>query len=240
MKISVTENNPKITITCCVHGDEIFGLEVFRRLSLDTERKNGLKLILVNEEAVIAKKRFLETDLNRSFPGRTDGSHEEKLALELLPHARTAQSLLDIHTTTSDIRMTPIVTDLNDETRRIISFTDSEEVALMGEDMARRSLIGQAKAGVSLEFNEVYAKTEEAFGIVLDVVDGLLENKTATAKPRRIFHITGTIPRTNAIPEDTRNFKIIPELNVYPFLLNERAYPDLHALKATKVELREF
>lgn len=193
-------------------------------------------LILANEEALGAKKRFLETDLNRSFPGRTDGSHEERLAFGLLPFAKASRFLLDIHTTTSDIRMTPIVTRLSEDVRRIINLTESTEIALMDKDLADRSLIGQTAAGVSLEFNEDYALTEQAYLDVLRVIDGIMSGHANPGKPRLIYHVTGTIPKTIAIPDDSRNFRYIQELDAYPFLLHERAYPDLHALKATRVD----
>lgn len=226
---------PTVTVVCCVHGDERFGLTVFDRLKNDPIRREHLELVLANEEALEANRRYLETDLNRSFPGRVDGSLEERLAHQLLPTIKRARFVLDIHTTTSDIQMTPIVTSLGPSVQKILRHTTSREIAFIQRDPPT-SLISQIQCGVSLEFNQDYATTEAAFDDVLRVVDGIRLSQDGAPLLRQVFYVTDVIPRTVPIPQDAKNFQFIPEQNGYPFLLNERAYPHLHALKATRVE----
>ena len=233
MKILSLSNNPILTIVCCQHGDERFGLTVFDVYK--TKKGIPIQLILANEKAVKANKRFTETDLNRSFPGSVSGSYEEKIAHKILPQIKKTQYLIDIHTTSTDIKMTPIVTTLTEETKQIINLTSSEEVAFIEKPLGDRSLIGQVKGGVSLEFNRSFSKTKKALNIISSVVDGIVNKRKNPDQDRKIFHITGTIPNAINIPEDARNFKLIPGLDVYPFLLEENSYKDIHALSGTWV-----
>ncbi|MBS3094157.1 succinylglutamate desuccinylase/aspartoacylase family protein, partial [Candidatus Pacearchaeota archaeon] len=66
----------KLVIICCLHGNEIYGLEVCKDQSL-------FPFILANEKALKENKRFIDSDLNRSFPGKADGNYEERRAFEL-------------------------------------------------------------------------------------------------------------------------------------------------------------
>lgn len=61
---------PNVAIVGCLHGNEIIGAKVIEqlegRLSLDC----SVKYILANRRALQGNSRFLESDLNRSFPWR--------------------------------------------------------------------------------------------------------------------------------------------------------------------------
>ena len=53
----------KLAIVCCLHGTEPYGLEVVKRLPVFPP------FFIGNEKALKENKRFIDTDLNRSFPG---------------------------------------------------------------------------------------------------------------------------------------------------------------------------
>ncbi len=232
-----TNTQPVCTVVCSQHGDERFGLSVFERLLQDAQRRSRVNLVLANEEAIEQNVRYIESDLNRSYPGNRSGSLEERMAYQLLPVVQQTPFVIDIHTTTAAIRMTPIVARLTDAVRTMVGHTDSTEVALIAPVLAQHSLIGNVDAGVSLEFNESYARTESAYDAVLRVMDGLIEQRITAPTLRNIYTITGGIDITTPIPEDARDFALIPEIGVYPFLLHERAYAQqYHALAATHVE----
>ncbi len=226
--------NPLITLVGCLHGDETLGRDLFEHYSDRLAAYPGLALVLANEPAMVLNKRFIETDLNRSFPGHPEGSQEERLAAQLLARVRSSRYVLDIHNTTTDIDAVPIATNLSDESRRIINLFPTHEVALIEPPLAGRSLIGQLTGGVSLEFNFDFARGEEALKLVDHVIVGLIQNQKDPARERSIFHVTGSIPKSTKLPEHgIRNFELIEELGVYPFLYGERSYPDIHALAAT-------
>ena len=76
--------DPELAVVGGVHGDEPSGVRAIERLrAADLSLERGVKLVVANPSAVAAGERYLETDLNRSFPGDPDGSLEERLAAEL-------------------------------------------------------------------------------------------------------------------------------------------------------------
>lgn len=67
-----------------VHGDETGGVRAVRRLRVaDLDLQRGVAFVLANPSAIDAGKRYLNSDLNRVFPGDPSGDHEERLAAEL-------------------------------------------------------------------------------------------------------------------------------------------------------------
>jgi uncharacterized protein len=96
---------PTLCVTGAVHGDEINGVEILRRL---LKRRFSQKLCgtliavpIVNIYGFLSQQRYLmdRRDLNRSFPGSTQGSLAARLAnlvmTELVTHAT---HLIDLHT----------------------------------------------------------------------------------------------------------------------------------------------
>ncbi len=237
MKILTSDTQPiRLAIVCCQHGNERFGLTVFEYISAHLSDFPGVKLILANEPAVEQNIRSIETDLNRSFPGSLGGTQEERLAHALLHEVAGIPYLLDIHTTTSEIRMVPILTVLNEQTKHIVNLTSSREVVLIEPPLANHSLIGNIAGGVSLEFGNPFSKTPTALDETLTIIRGILNSTPTTPSPRDIFHVDGNIPKSTPIPKDAKNFKRIDSLSVYPILLHEAAYTNLHALSATQLE----
>lgn len=240
MKVIETKDKIKLVVVCCLHGDEIFGARVFQHYQEKIHQHSGLRLVLANEEAIDKKARYIDDDLNRNFPGSPGGNHEERLANELLPFITDAELVLDIHTTTSKVKMTPIVANLGRHVRRAINLCDSSEVALMNPNIAGHSLIGNVPAGVSLEFNETYGESREALEEVCSIIDGILKNILSTPKPRRVYQIDGTIPLSTKLPADTVNFRKPKGLKFYPFLIGERAYKSHQGFAARHYETKKI
>lgn len=77
---------PTLFVSAAIHGDEILGVEIIRRLvqSSAVTRPRGTLLFIpiVNLFGFISHIRYLpdRRDLNRSFPGRANGSLAEQLA----------------------------------------------------------------------------------------------------------------------------------------------------------------
>lgn len=241
-KIEVIENlvssSPTVTIVCCVHGDELFGKRVFNFYKKRIKQFSGLRIILANKLALQKRKRFIDSDLNRVFPGMVNGDQEEKMAAELFPFINDMEYLLDIHTTTSDIKMTPIVVGLSQKIKEIINATNSLEVVFMEKNLAQGSLIGQSKKAASLEFGEEYCKSKQAMKEIIEIVGNLLNTTKKIAFKRFIYYIDETIPLTYVLPKNSKNFKKIPNYSIYPFLLNERSYTTHQGFCTTKrVEL---
>ncbi|MES2525570.1 MAG: succinylglutamate desuccinylase/aspartoacylase family protein [Bdellovibrionota bacterium] len=95
------------TLTLCtlVHGNEIGGIEIFLKLLEGIQNnklsiKSNIRLMLGNVDAYYEDKRFLESDLNRSFKIESGHTTREELrALELEKYLHDTDVLIDIHQT---------------------------------------------------------------------------------------------------------------------------------------------
>ena len=95
---------PTMFISAAIHGDEIIGLEIIRRL-LRTHSLNNLKGTLlvvpvVNSLGFMSHSRYLpdRRDLNRCFPGSREGSLAARLAYIFMKEVvKKSDAGIDIH-----------------------------------------------------------------------------------------------------------------------------------------------
>lgn len=123
MSVSVSHgkvDGPTMFVSAGVHGDEVIGVEIVRRLL----RKRGLKSLkgtlivipIVNAFGFMIHSRYLpdRRDLNRSFPGSVNGSLASRLAYIFLNEIVSKCDLgIDLHsaaihrTNLAQIRISP-------------------------------------------------------------------------------------------------------------------------------------
>jgi hypothetical protein len=96
---------PTMFVSAAIHGDELNGVEIIRRLlrTLDPQSIGGTLLCVpvVNVFGFISRSRYLpdRRDLNRSFPGSAGGSLAARLAhLFLTEIVKRSQIGIDLHT----------------------------------------------------------------------------------------------------------------------------------------------
>ncbi len=99
------EAGPTLFVSAAVHGDEINGVEIIRRLknSRSVKRLKGtlITVPVVNVYGFINKTRYLpdRRDLNRCFPGSDSGSMASKLAYTFLNNiSEQCDYGIDLHT----------------------------------------------------------------------------------------------------------------------------------------------
>jgi predicted deacylase len=100
---------PVLCLTAAVHGDELNGIEVVRRVlnDVDAEELNGaiIGVPIVNIQGFYRGTRYLpdRRDLNRSFPGNAKGSAATRIAhaffTDIVSHC---SALVDLHTGSLD------------------------------------------------------------------------------------------------------------------------------------------
>ena len=97
-------SGPTIFVSAGVHGDEVIGIEIIRRLIKSSKIKalRGTLIVvpIVNSFGFINKSRYLpdRRDLNRSFPGSEGGSLAARLAnLFLTEIVSRADIGIDLH-----------------------------------------------------------------------------------------------------------------------------------------------
>jgi len=96
---------PVLCLTAAIHGDELNGIEVARRVldDIDVEELNGaiIGVPIVNLQGFYRGTRYLpdRRDLNRYFPGNPRGSSATRMAHSLFNEViRHCSALIDLHT----------------------------------------------------------------------------------------------------------------------------------------------
>lgn len=99
------QEGPRLFVSAAMHGDELLGIEIVRRLvahrAMKRIRGTLLAVPIVNPYGVLAQSRYLpdRRDLNRSFPGSNKGSLAARLAhLFMTEIVSNATHGIDLHT----------------------------------------------------------------------------------------------------------------------------------------------
>lgn len=166
---------PTAFVSAAVHGDEINGVEIVRRLlqlkALQRLKGNLLLVPVVNVHGFLDRSRYLpdRRDLNRSFPGSPRGSIAARLAHTFTQEvAFRADFGIDLHTGAIDRSNLPqIRVTRGDEeaTRLALAFGAPVVVGARERDGSLRSAASERKipvlvyeAGEALRFDEVSIK----------------------------------------------------------------------------------
>ena len=121
----------KILLNILTHGDERIGLKVAQEIQRFKIDKNLFSVQIANQKAYKKNKRFIHQDLNRSFPGKKTGNHEETLAYKLTPLIKSADLVIDIHSTLCNLKDAIIVTKLDTATKRCLEAIQPKYVLVM-------------------------------------------------------------------------------------------------------------
>lgn len=99
---------PNIWLSAAIHGDELNGIQIIRRVlkELDAKAMRGalIAVPIVNPLGFISQSRYLpdRRDLNRSFPGSVRGSTAARLAHLFMEQVVAQCSVgIDLHTATN-------------------------------------------------------------------------------------------------------------------------------------------
>lgn len=244
---------PEVAVVGGVHGDEPSGVRAVRRLrAADLDLRRGVLFVVANPAAVAAGQRFLDSDLNRVFPGDPSGDREHRLAADLceLLGSVTTLSIHGTHSRREPFalvhRSQPVEYDLaatlpvehvvdhsgvNEGTITTCGCLVEVEVGIQGTDEAVDEAEFQARS-------------------FLQVVEAL-PGEPPPSSPS-FFHMTGRVPK----PPDARgelfveNFEYVPEGAVYarvdgrelvaeeafyPILMFETGYTDIFGYRGRKL-----
>lgn len=242
----------KIILNILTHGDEKIGLKVVKEIEKLSIDKNILSIQVANGKAFESRKRFIDQDLNRSFPGKENGNHEEKIAYKLLPIIKSADVVIDVHSTKSELKDAVIVTKLDDNTRKYIEVIQPKYVLVMNATK-NNALISQAKIGIAFEYgkdNDPNTLKKVMMDIkkllnYLGLIDAAFPQKKKTTKYFNVFSEVNK-PEEYKLLGKIKNYKLIrkgeafarrgndylvAEENFYPILFGEKNYKDYFGFK---------
>jgi succinylglutamate desuccinylase len=141
----------KFAIIGGTHGNEPVGIEVIK--SLGDKYKHEHQTILANEEAYRNKTRYIDSDLNRSYGelGQSLG-YEKKRSKEISEQVESKfDFIIDLHTTTSNMGLTLILTSLDDISLKAACFLSSQIPELI--------IIISSRAGLNCPYTSSLAQS---------------------------------------------------------------------------------
>ena len=247
----------KILLNIATHGDETIGHAVAKEIQKLKLMKGEVVVRAANEKAFKLKKRFIDQDLNRSFPGDPHGNHEQRLAAEILPCVHGADIVIDIHSTTSQLKDALIVTKLDKKTRKLVDIINPKYLLYM-KVTKNKALISNAKIGIAFE----YGKDKDHRAINKTTLDikkllshlGMIDKKFKTSQPRTgFFEVYAIAPKPEGatLMKSVKNYKLIKKGEVYgtvgkeqliakndfyPILFGEKNYEDIFGFIAKKIK----
>lgn len=252
---------PSVALIACTHGDEVAGIRVFKELKKNNVLRNEVGFFVAHPQALRQRKRFVTTDLNRSFPGSRLGTLEERIAYKLRKKLQPFDIVLDIHTTNSGIDRLAIITSLSPAVKNILKFLPIEKVAIVPRRVfGGKELIRYHGAGVSLEYGP--NKSGKNYRKIVSDINVLFRNLGILSKHQRRFFLHKELYRVRGIyrlqdgvrPErKLRDFLLIKKgqavghthdgvairsiHSFYPLFLGKGRYPKTLALISSKEKL---
>ena len=174
----------KIIIVGSTHGHEKIGQYVHRELGKILGENSEVEFVIGNPKASLQNIPFIESDLNRIFPGKIDGTYEEKRACELSPKIKDADLVIDIHSTnTTDYgeKSMLIVTKYDKATKEIVDIINPPKVLIM-KYKNDKNLVSDAKIGIGFEYG--MDKSDEVLSATLfDIANILINSKILKENP---------------------------------------------------------
>jgi succinylglutamate desuccinylase len=251
IKLKVIKMNKQLTdadiaIVYCLHGDEILGKEICDKLR---ERFPQIIYIEGDPKAMVEKKRFIEKDLNRSFPGNNNGSYEEKLAHSLMEKLHDKKVVIDLHQTNTISEPFLIITKKVKNLNDLVNCFPIRKVVLMDKTISNgKALIDHVKNGFSIEFGK-NTSSSEAFTITEEGLRNILTRRRVLNKS--VYRVTSIIERTNQFAFlDIANFSLVKKgaaiakssdatlvanYDFYPIFYGEKTFQNFLCLRAQLV-----
>lgn len=208
------EGEPEFTVMGSIHGDEPAGKKAIEQfLEEEHDFKRPVQFVIGNEKALEDGERFIDSDLNRSFPGKPDSeSYEERLASKIID-AVEGTKLLDIHTTRSYPLPFATCSTLNDEIWDMLASTGAKNAAYFPTEGGK---LHEHVKGVVVEagFQETDQAVENAKGVIKNflTLQGVIEGEARRSDPQ-IFEVTGSIDGEWEFKAE--NFKRVEKGEVY-------------------------
>lgn len=250
---------PVVYVNACTHGNETVGARVLKELKKLKLEKGTLITNIANRRAFDLGKRFVDTDLNRSFPGKPKGAYEERLAYVLSPLVRAVDVVIDIHSTGAGEHSSVIVTKLDEPTAEIVRLINPKRVLVMAATRGN-ALISSARVGIALEHGKDRNKStyDRTLRDILRVLSGLgmiRRGLSRRTKPWPEFYLVSEPLKKQPgfiIVKGIRNFVLVKKGQVvardgqgkevkapkdfYPVLFGENTYTKIFGFMGKRME----
>ncbi len=209
---------PEVVVVAGVHGDERSGIRAVNRLrEADLDLLRGVAFVLANPEAIEAGERYLDSDLNRVFPGDPDGDREERIAARLCDFVE-GRVTLSLHET--DAEPTPFALIHSAQEREFELASQLPVPHIVDHWGVNEETI--TTCGFTVEIELAAANTDEIADAAEQQARSFLERVDALpgdppAVDSAYFHMDEPVPKPGGSSYEVHveNFERVPEGAVY-------------------------
>jgi succinylglutamate desuccinylase len=230
----------KILFVTATHGDEPIGVEVVREIK-KTKFGGKLSSIIGNPKALKKKVRFVDADLNRIFPGNSQGNYEEKRACQILKKMKNYDCVIDLHGTVSNTGIFIIMTRLNLKNLELALRFDISKIVIWPETSETSgSLSTFAKKGMGIEIESGEKSDPKIKKKLKKILVAFLKSQKVTIdidvekeiKRREFFSVIGKINKKGKNKVKVSDWKKTKDF--YPLFVGQ--YPGILCYKLKKIE----
>ncbi len=252
---TIGDGEAEYVIIGLVHGDEPCGREAIERfLESGVGLKAPVKFIIANEEAEKQGVRFIDTDLNRSFPGdRESKSHEERLAAVIMEEIR-GKTVFDIHSTRSHPEPFATLSYLNQDTLEFCRSAGVENIVYFPEEAGA---LNEQTTGIVVEvgYQGTDEASERAYEVLLNFLgaEGIIDRDYDISEPV-VLQYYDTVEgrgyefiaenfekvRKGEVFARRNGQELVAEEDFYPVLMSTEGYEDILGYKARKLDEEEL
>ncbi len=259
-----TGKQPIVFVNGCTHGHESVGSLIVDEIGKLATKKGTLIASVANEKAFKKNVSFIESDLNRVFPGKKDGTYEERLAYYIDKVVRASDIVIDIHSTeTTEVggNSALIVTKLDKQTLNCIKVIKPPRVLIM-KHTDNNALISNAQVGLGFEYGR--DKDELTFRAILRDIKKILSSLDMTengstpqdswgGSKTDFYEVTGVVEKKDGyeLGKEVKNFQclkkggiiasmngktILADHDFYPILFGKNRYKTIFGFTGDKIE----
>lgn len=243
------------TVVGGIHGDEPCGKNAIEKfLTEDWDIKKPVKFIIANEKALAEGTRYIDWDLNRSFPGdERSHIHEERLAAEIMEEVQDTK-VLDIHSTKSFDQPFSTFSRMNKVTYNLMRSAGVERGIYFSPN---EGSLNEQQDGIVVEAGHQGSDkaSENAYKVLVNFLasEGVIDADFERTEPE-LFKYYHTIKKGGKA-FTAQNFRLVKKGEVfakkgarelradedfYPVLMSTNGYEDILSHKARKIDKDEY
>jgi succinylglutamate desuccinylase len=225
----------KVYVIAALHGTETFGLKVIAHLQ--RIHNEYITTAIGHPEAIAKKKRFLDTDLNRSFAALSEDSRETYIAARIKATIEAEQPdlIIDLHTSVEEVGRVAILALPNQRLMSYATLLGMERIAVMPPSIAQASLIGQfPDKAISIEYGPHLRSDALAQKLAEAIVRLVHVKKIRASSTIPIYFVERIIHNQEAEGLTLQNYVYNETLKGYPFLAGKNSYGSYQGFLATK------
>lgn len=235
----------KLLFCGCIHGNEYVGKYIFDRYPLGRNEHFIWKSILANPEAMYLNQRFIDVDLNRSFPGKVDGNHEERRAYQLTKILPQFDLVIDWHQTYGEMDDTIFVRSLKSNLYEYCQYFGIKHIVVLdeGESYYDGILLRHADNSIAVEYGRLYDLDDACQRAERDI-RSLLAKKVVTVE-HSYYRVLGNVETEIGSKLNLKNYQKLngEELatlgvnadNVYPIFIGNEGYQGTYCVLVQKL-----